>query len=152
RRANPARSDDEEGTNVAITEGDVAPGDVVVVFHILPKRRAFWRERGSRLDPRQQAEMLRIGEAAAFQQRRRVERNFDDATLVGGEHRNLEQDVVISGWIDDGVVGGGFMNDVAIGVAGDLIEPGTKPAGAVPGDEIASDGSIGLAGIISPGG
>jgi len=66
-----ARGDEEEGAEAAVAQRDVAPGDVVVVFDIVPDGGAFGD--GDRLDPGQQAKMLGILEAVALVEWRRVE-------------------------------------------------------------------------------
>src|SRR2546423_5201063 len=81
-------SDDEEWTDAAIAQSDIAPGDVIVIFNILPKVRTFGGGAHG-LDPRQQAKVLRIRESAAFDGGGRIKRDFDDATFVGSQDWDL---------------------------------------------------------------
>src|SRR2546426_7507595 len=69
--AQAARSQHEERPHVAVPQSHVAPGDVIIVFNVLPKSRAFGnghavRGRRTCFNAREQTEVLWVTEPSAF--------------------------------------------------------------------------------------
>src|SRR5258707_6814721 len=97
RGAQAARSQHEERPHVAVPQSYVAPGDVIIVFDVLPEIGAFGdghavRGRRTCFNAREQAEVLRIAESGALGEWWRIERDFDKdrkSTRLNSSHANI---------------------------------------------------------------